>query len=123
MTKPLKKRSRQIEPTAETDSLSDDLVSLLLDRQMDIAADYVRRGRSHRELNAAELGSFLQFQWLARRDRDHDPPAARRFCGPFLIHESDLAIVNLAHCPQAVLGYAGHNLGHWTEPFDPRGTQ
>jgi hypothetical protein len=59
MTKPLKKRSRQIEPTAETDSLSDDLVSLLLDRQMDIAADYVRRGRPHRELNAAELGSFF----------------------------------------------------------------
>jgi hypothetical protein len=39
----------------KTDSLSDDLVSRLLDRQMAVAADYVRRGRSHLELNAAEL--------------------------------------------------------------------
>jgi hypothetical protein len=45
----------EIEARAEKDSLSDDLVSRLLDRQMAVAADYVRRGRSHHELNAAEL--------------------------------------------------------------------
>ena len=47
-----KSQVRRPEPS---DKMRDDLVSMLLAGQMDFAADYVRRGRAHRNLTDAEL--------------------------------------------------------------------
>ena len=47
-----KSQVRRPEPS---DKMRDDLVSMLLAEQMDFAADYVRRGRAHRNLTDAEL--------------------------------------------------------------------
>jgi hypothetical protein len=60
-----RKSQSQVRRRKPSDETRDDLVSMLMAEQMDFAADYVRRGRAHRNLTDAELSETWRAAFTA----------------------------------------------------------
>jgi hypothetical protein len=60
-----RKSQSQVRRRKPSDETRDDLVSMLMAEQMDFAADYVRRGRAHRNLTDAELSEAWRAAFTA----------------------------------------------------------
>jgi hypothetical protein len=60
-----RKSKSEVRRRKPSDETRDDIVSMLMAEQMDFAADYVRRGRAHRNLTDAELSEAWRAAFTA----------------------------------------------------------